>query len=161
MVIHLCNGHFLNTWSMWMAVVVQITRCWGIWQVEGVKCGSMLSVSSTLTTLDTGFQSKHLTWTSTASPPRGYSACPPHQPPQLPWPSHKAESYRGWKAHQDIPSTLPFLFIFLCIYLFNWSIVDLQCCANFCCTAKRLSYTHIYILFFCSFPLWFIPGYWI
>ena len=30
---------------------------------------------------------------------------------------------------------------------FNWSIVDLQC-VNFCCTAKWLSYTHIYILFF-------------
>ena len=26
-----------------------------------------------------------------------------------------------------------------------WSLVDLQCCVNFCCTAKWLSYTYIYI----------------
>ena len=28
-----------------------------------------------------------------------------------------------------------------------WCIVDFQCCINFCCTAKWLSYTHVYILF--------------
>ena len=28
----------------------------------------------------------------------------------------------------------------------NWSVVDLWCCVNFCCTAKWFSYTHIYIL---------------
>ena len=44
---------------------------------------------------------------------------------------------------------------------FYWSLVDLQCCINFCCTAKWFSYTHIHILFYVFFPLWFISGYWI
>ena len=43
---------------------------------------------------------------------------------------------------------------------FYWPIVDLEHCVNFCCTVQGLSYTHIYS-FSCSFPLWFIPGYWI
>ena len=38
--------------------------------------------------------------------------------------------------------------------------VDLQCCVNFCYTEKWFSYTHI-DSFSCSFPLWFITGYWI
>ena len=41
-----------------------------------------------------------------------------------------------------------------------WSIVDLQCCVNFFCTAKWLSYTYIYSLSY-SFPLWFVTGYWL
>ena len=62
------------------------------------------------------------------------------------------------------------------IFLINWSIVDLQCCVNFFSTVVQQSdsvhryiyiYTHIhthiymYISFSCSFPLWFITGYWI
>ena len=44
-------------------------------------------------------------------------------------------------------------------FLFFWSIVDLQCCVNFCYTAKWFNYTYIYILFSkYAFPLWFIIG---
>ena len=31
--------------------------------------------------------------------------------------------------------------------LFHWSIFDLQCCVNFCCTAKWLNCTHVSISF--------------
>ena len=44
--------------------------------------------------------------------------------------------------------------------VFKWSIVNLQWCANFCCTAKWLIYTHTYIFEY-SFLLWLIPGDWI
>ena len=44
--------------------------------------------------------------------------------------------------------------------LFYRCLVDLQCCANFCYKIIQL-YTHIYISFFTSFPLWLITGYWI
>ena len=47
--------------------------------------------------------------------------------------------------------------------LFYWSIADLQCCINFCCTAKWVIYVYIYThtySFSYSFPLWFITGYW-
>ena len=37
------------------------------------------------------------------------------------------------------------------IFIFYWDVVDLQCCANFCCIAKWLSCTHIYILLFIHF----------
>ena len=39
---------------------------------------------------------------------------------------------------------------FLCciqILLFNWNMVDLQCCINFCCIAKRFSYTFFFMFF--------------
>ena len=58
---------------------------------------------------------------------------------------------------------------FGCSVSFYWSIVDLQC-VNFCCIAKWFSYscTDVYICvcvcvcsFLYSFPLQFIPGYWI
>ena len=58
---------------------------------------------------------------------------------------------------------IDFLFFQLCKSLYFcccWSIVDLQSCVNFCCTAKWLSYTYTYCFLY-SFLLWLIPGYWI
>ena len=50
------------------------------------------------------------------------------------------------------------------LYLFKknllyWSMVNLQVCINFGCTAKWLSYAQTFFLIF--FPLWFITGYWL
>ena len=36
-------------------------------------------------------------------------------------------------------------FMFDIDFFFNCSVVDLQCCANFCCIAKWLSYTHTHV----------------
>ena len=38
-----------------------------------------------------------------------------------------------------------FFFMFDIDFFFNCSVVDLQCCANFCCIAKWLSYTHTHV----------------
>ena len=39
----------------------------------------------------------------------------------------------------------------LFLFFFNRNVVDLQCCVNFCRTAKWFSYTYIYILFYILF----------
>ena len=41
--------------------------------------------------------------------------------------------------------------------IFYQSIVDLQHCVNFCCTAKWIQ-LYISIFFLYSFPLWFVQG---
>ena len=37
------------------------------------------------------------------------------------------------------------IFVLFFNYIFYWSIVDLQCCVSFRCTAKWISYTYTYI----------------
>ena len=58
---------------------------------------------------------------------------------------------------------LSFIWFFLSFLIFkNRSIVDLQCCVNFCYTEKWFSYICIYtFFFFYSLALWFITEYWI
>ena len=36
----------------------------------------------------------------------------------------------------------------LLLLFFNWIVADLQCCVNFCCTAKWFHYTYVYFFFF-------------
>ena len=45
------------------------------------------------------------------------------------------------------------------IFSFYWSVVDLQCCLHFSCTAKWFSYTYIYVLFVIFFSSMVITGY--
>ena len=66
-----------------------------------------------------------------------------------------------WRIIKMLLSSLLGAKFFFSFLFLNWSIVDSQCCANICCTAKWLSYTHINPFFKCYFSLWFIPGDWI
>ena len=50
-----------------------------------------------------------------------------------------------------------YLFFSLYMYFLLNYIVDLQCCAKFCCTAKWPSQMYIYILFLISSPSCSIP----
>ena len=78
--------------------------------------------------------------------------------PQLPF-SHSIRRVNNWYTYNHSLSIQSFLCMYVCIY---WSIVELQCSVNFCCTAKWFRYRYIYIhSFLYSFPLWFITGYWI
>ena len=44
------------------------------------------------------------------------------------------------------PSQIATVYVLWFFKNFNWSIVDLQCCVNFFCTAKWLIYVCVYIL---------------
>ena len=58
-----------------------------------------------------------------------------------------------------VKQSLGVLFSF---FNFYWSIVDLQCCVSFRCTAKWVTYTNTYIhSFLDSFPISVITEYWV
>ena len=52
-------------------------------------------------------------------------------------------------ATKSLRFTLQYFFVFF----LNWSIVDLQCCVNFCYTEKWFRYTYIYTFFFVLFSI--------
>ena len=56
-----------------------------------------------------------------------------------------------------VPELTSLHLLFLSFFFFNWSIVDLQCCSNLCCTEKWLRFTHIHILFLIFFSIMVYP----
>ena len=54
-----------------------------------------------------------------------------------------------WKSDLEKISRICWELLFL-IFFLNWSIVDLQCCVNFCCTATWVSYIYIFLKIFFS-----------
>ena len=110
-----------------------------------------------------------------------FSSCPQSLPASESFPVSQLFTWGGWstrisvltsfvpKNTQDWPPLewtgwislqskgLSRVFSNIYIFKFYWSIVDLQCCINFCYTAKWLSYIYLYPFSY-SFPLWFITG---
>ena len=59
-------------------------------------------------------------------------------------------------------SCLYITFTYLFIFNFYWTVVDLQCCVSFRCTAKWIGYAYTYIHpFLDSFPVQAIIEYWV
>ena len=79
--------------------------------------------------------------------PKEYSVLFPHMTLFI-WEEQKQLSTLTLQTSSILVLTADLFILLGCMFFFNWSIVDLQCCANFCCTAKWLSLTHIYIHYF-------------
>ena len=55
----------------------------------------------------------------------------------------KIDLNKNKKQSQEVHSVWFHLYNVLIFFKFIWSVVDLQCSDNFCCTTKWFSYTHI------------------
>ena len=88
-------------------------------------------------------------WSGLPFPPSG----------DLPNPGIKPMS-PGSQADSLPPSHLgsPLIVVHFCfVFIFYWSIVDLQCCANFCCTAVTHLHTNIHFLLILFFHFMVYP----
>jgi len=74
--------------------------------------------------------------------------------------SHYLYPYHGFPPYTQPWSSSPHLNFVCYNFLKNFIEADLQCCINFCCSAKWLNYTYVYSFSY-SFPLWLITEYWI
>ena len=94
-----------------------------------------------------------LPWGLPNTPPPTPVACQPGTSPQSPL-CHPPPGSEGLSCTL-IPLHSDLSFFFLCFLNFNfyfyWSIVALQHCVTFCCTAKRIIHSYTYIPTFLDF----------